>query len=150
MKKLVVLFSLISGSAFAADGDYKLWGCNDEECVELQSGNVDEFEHEVPCEVTRSCEQTGPVTKWGSKKKSTAVSTVAGATGIARSVVGAGINGLKSAAVGAGYTHLTATLSGPSGHVTLRMNLQSSTWSVNISGGPQEGSGGPDHTKNIP
>lgn len=153
MKRLVLLGLIMSGPAFGENGDYTLWGCDNKECIEIESGNlIEDFDAAVPCEVNRTCRpgDTSGGVKWGDKKpaKVTAKSVISSATGIAGSVVGAGISGLKSAAVGAGYTHLTATLSGPSGHVTLKMNLQSSTWSV--SGGGGIGSGGPDPIKNIP
>jgi len=149
MKRLVVLSGLLFGSvAMADDGDYKLFGCDaTNTCVEIQAGNIEEFQIEAPCQF--NCDhgdETG--TKWGAKRKPAGPGDIiSGATGMGKKIVGAGINGLKSAALGAGYTHFEATLSGPNGSISLKMNLQSSTWSVSGGG---IGGGGPDPIKNIP
>jgi len=127
MRVLTTAFGLlISASASASDGRYKLFDCPDtavylENCTVSLTGETDEFYNDFI-----------PLSKSNQNRMEKAI---AGGTGMAIGIVRSTIHGLRSAALGAGYTRFTATLAGPSGSVTFRMNLTNGAWGMTGSDG---------------
>ena len=130
----MVLFSAVCSTAIYANPlshwNYELRGCeSDSSCsIVIEQGNLNDLmaRHEDP----ELAEQLRKVTSPGQGKGMQGLSEgVASATGMVIGAVKSALDGMRQAAVGAGFDTFTGTLSGPSGSISFRMNLQSGAWS---------------------
>ena len=130
---LFILSSIVTTVLYAnplTNWNYEIKGCeSDSSCsVLIEQGNLDDLmsRHEDPELADQFRKATAPGKGKGMQGLSEGV---ASATGMVIGAVKSALDGMRQAAVGAGFDTFTGTLSGPSGSISFRMNLQSGAWS---------------------
>lgn len=125
MKKKIILASILMSQPLFATGSYVLDGCDEDGCMEISRGSTDVFTG-----------IKGPVvlSKKKGKDSKLLLETISRGTGLAMGAVMNIVNGLRNSALDAGFDTFRSELSGPSGRISVDMDLKSGEWSVHVGG----------------